>query len=284
MEPRKRQVKGGRKMKNSREVVHVEPPMIPVMASPTEIVINAQAQATALMDIVEKKELYAVIGSGTRAKKYLEYEAWQLIGAFNNAFANTEYVRPLYESPASAAAGAIDTLIEGEEHNESGSREILAYEAKVNIVKHGEVLASAVMVCGMDSFPTKGRKGIDRDRAAMSAAQTWAASKAFRMVYSYIAVLADYEPTPAAEMQSGAVAVEGKVSESATDNVVLAPTRDVKSPFEAFKTAAKEMGYNTVEAIEGATGMELAQIENLGVDELRVKFRELRVMAGETSD
>jgi hypothetical protein len=271
-------------MTNSREVVHVEPTMMPVVASPSEIVANAQAQATALMDIVEKKELYAVIGSGTRAKKYLEYEAWQLIGAFNNAFANTEYVRPLYESPASAAAGAIDDLMEGEEHNGSTSREILAYEAKVNIVKHGEVLASAVMVCGMDSFPTKGRKGIDRDRAAMSAAQTWAASKAFRMVYSYIAVLADYEPTPAAEMQSGAVAVKGKVSESAPDDVVQAPTRDASGPFEAFKTAAKELGYTTVDAIEGATDMGLEQLEKLSVDELRVKFRELRVMAGENGD
>ena len=272
-------------MTNSREVVHVEPTTAPVVASPTEIVFNAQEQATALMDIVEKKELYAVIGSGGRAKKYLEYEAWQLIGAFNNAFANTEYVRPLYESPASAAAGAIDNLMfhnEGE-HAVSTSREILAYEAKVNIVKHGEVLASAVMVCGMDSFPTKGRKGIDRDRAAMSAAQTWAASKAFRMVYSYIAVLADYEPTPAAEMQSGAVALTEKGSEPATGDDVQVPT-DANRPFEAFKTAAKELGYATAEAVEGATGMRLEQLEKLSVEELRGKFRELRVMAGETSD
>jgi hypothetical protein len=267
-----------------REVIQVEPTMMPVVASPNEIIVNARAQATALMDVVEKKKLYALIGQGDKAKKYLEYEAWQLIGAFNSAFANTEYVRPLYESPASAAAGEIDDLVTGDGSG-SASREILAYEAKVNIVKHGEVLASAVMVCGMDSFPTKGRTGIDKDRAAMSAAQTWAASKAYRMVYSYIAVLADYEPTPAAEMTEEAVPESRTYTTQPVRPVMVEPHPSEFSPaFEAFKKAAKDLGYETVEQIEGATGKSIDDLMVMPVDELRVKYRELASMAGEPGD
>lgn len=102
------------------ELVPREPTMMPVVASPNEIIVNAKAQSEALMDVVEAKKLYATIGRGNSAKKYLEYEAWQLIGAFNSAYANTEYVRPIYESPASAIAGEIDNIFDPE--NEGGER------------------------------------------------------------------------------------------------------------------------------------------------------------------
>ena len=142
---------------------------------PADVVALAKKQASALMDVVEDRKLYQVIND----KKYLVAEAWETIGAFNRVFGETDWVRPI--------------------RNEAD--EITGYEAKVDLVgaegtKHG----SGVMVCGFDDFPCRGKEGTAQHKAAMSAAQTWALSKAYRMNYSWVVVLAEYEPTPAEEM------------------------------------------------------------------------------------
>ena len=72
------------------------------------------------------------------------------------------------------------------------------YIAKVNITKDGAVVASGIMPCGFDDFPCRGKDGTAKHKAAMSAAQTWAGAKAARMRYAWVAVLAGFEPTPAA--------------------------------------------------------------------------------------
>lgn len=138
---------------------------------------RAKAQADVLMEIVTDRKLYAVI----QGKKYLEAEAWQTILAFDNACPITEYATPMLDK-------------EGE---------VIGYTAKVNITKNGEVVASGIMSCGFEEFPCQGRKGIAQHRAAMSAAATWAGAKAARMRYAWVAVLAGFEPTPAAEMERG---------------------------------------------------------------------------------
>lgn len=143
------------------------------LARPADIVAQAVEQADCLMAIVEKQHLYVQIGK----KKFLQAEAWQLISRFNLVSWDIEWIRPV--------------MLGGE---------IAAYEAKANLLKHGEVVGSAIMSCGLDDDVCKSRTGWDKHKTAMSAAETWAGAKASRMKFAWVAVLAGYEPTPAEEM------------------------------------------------------------------------------------
>ncbi len=148
---------------------------------PREVIAGAKEQADALMDIVQARNLFATVGG----KPYLEAEAWEIILAFNKVAPDVVYVKPIYE----AVMGEDDELV--------------AYEAKVNLIdRSGALRGSGIAECSLDSFPTRGREGRDKDKAAKSAAQTWAISKAARMAFSWVAVLAGFEPTPASEMKT----------------------------------------------------------------------------------
>ncbi len=146
-----------------------------VTLSPQEIVQIATEQANALMDIVEKKKLYVLI----EKKKYLYYEAWETIGQFNGVKAIPDWVNPIKDQ----------------------QEETIGYTAKVDLLdKCGRLVGSGIMPCYFDEFPCRGKEGSGKHKAAMSAAQTFAGSKAYRMNFAYIAVLGGYEPTPAEEM------------------------------------------------------------------------------------
>jgi len=161
-----------------KEMILSEPrlPTIQQELSPREIVEIASEQARVLMDIVEKQKLYEEI----KEKKYLYVEGWQTIGAFTRTNALTDWVNP----------------IAGHDGETTG------YEAKVCLFRDGQIISAAVMSCGFDDFPCRGKEGSAKHKAAKSAAQTWAESKAYRMKYGYIAKLAGYEATPAEEMVS----------------------------------------------------------------------------------
>lgn len=145
---------------------------------PTAQVEMGQRQAKALMSILENNKdatLFAIINK----KKYLRVEGWQLIGKFNRISAVPEYVNPIPEDDDSKQG----------------------YEAKVNLYQDGNIIGSGIMICGLDDWVCQGKAGLARDNACMSMAQTRATSKAYRLNFSWIAVLAGFQPTPAEEMQ-----------------------------------------------------------------------------------
>ena len=158
-------------MKNETEIAVLDSAVAAM--SPKEVVAQNKERADALIQVVNQTESYQRIGG----KNYLMVEAWQLIGRFDSATAITAWSRPLVE--------------DGEE---------IGQEARVEIWKHGEVVGGAEMACGYDEFVCRGKEGVSKKNAAKSMAQTRATSKAFRMVYSFVAVLAGYQPTPAEEM------------------------------------------------------------------------------------
>lgn len=141
-------------------------------APPMEVVALAREQAKALMSVVEEAGSFAEI----QGKKYLKVEGWELIGRFNRVSAVTEYVK------------SVGDPSEG-------------YEAKVNLYQDGNIIGSGTMVCGLDEFVCQGKTGLAKDNACMSMAQTRATSKAYRLNFSWVAVLANFEATPAEEMQ-----------------------------------------------------------------------------------
>ena len=145
--------------------------------TPREVLSIAREQAKVLIEVVHEQGLYTEIGRGPTAKKYLLAEAWQTICTFNNAHPVTEWVKAI-------------------EHN----GETVAWQARVELYKDGQIISSGEMVCGLEEFPCRGKEGFAKERAAQSAAQTWAMAKAARMKFAWVAVLGGYAPTPAEEM------------------------------------------------------------------------------------
>lgn len=188
--------------------------------SPQEVVDNATTQAKILMDIVEKTKCYQEI----RDKKYLQVEAWETIGAFNGVHAETSGVRPITmqkivgKDPETKAVQTINGIV--------------GYEAHVKLMRDGQVVGGAMMPCYFTENACKGKQGDEKHKAAMSAAQTFATSKAYRMNFSFIAILAGYEPVPFEELgQSDKGGNGGKLDPTVIDLAWL------KDSLEALKWA-----------------------------------------------
>jgi hypothetical protein len=126
--------------------------------------------ATALYHVVEKQHLYMDI----QGKKYLQLEAWQLLGKFCNVHGVVETVQPVEYFGAKG------------------------FESKA-IVRDsdGVVIAAAEAIC-MDDEPNWKGKPLFQLK---SMAQTRALSKAFRSSLSFIVSIAGYAPTPLEEME-----------------------------------------------------------------------------------
>jgi len=151
------------------------------MIQTSTLVADGKYAADALMEIVRHTESGgSPIVVNISGNEYLKVEAWEFIGRANNTFAATDNVHAIVD--------------------ENG--DVQAYEAKVNLMKDGFIVGSAIAECGLDSFVTRGVQGRDKHNVAKSMAQTRATSKAFRMSFSWVAVLAGYSPTPAEEMQA----------------------------------------------------------------------------------
>ena len=147
---------------------------LPVYENPAEVVKRSGQWATALMEAVEQQKMYADMSG----KKYLEVEAWQLVGMFANAHAVAQNPIP-----------------------QEKDGEIIGYECTAIVYQNNEIIGQGTMSCGLDAFPCRGKQGSEKNKAAMSAAQTWAISKALRNKFSFVAKLAGFEGTTADEMR-----------------------------------------------------------------------------------
>tara|TARA_Y100000310_G_C20570770_1_gene757892 strand:- start:324 stop:1262 length:939 start_codon:yes stop_codon:yes gene_type:complete len=188
----------------TQEIIEREQELYPVHMSPAEVVLNATEQSQQLMDIVNQTGCYVDISG----KKYLKVEAWVIIGAFNRVHADTEYVQPIKDD----------------------DNETIGYNAKVKLVKDGFGIGAAVMPCYFTESACKGKQGDAKHKASMSAAQTFATSKAYRMNFSYVAILAGYAPTPAEEMMG-----QAGISSQPTPDVEVVEHYCVEHQAEWFK-------------------------------------------------
>ena len=134
---------------------------------PAELVQRATEAANVLAKVIEDKKLYSSI----QGKRYVRVEGWTslavLLGCLPREVSITR-------------------------------REDGTYEAVVELARmsDGAVLTRASAECGMDE--TKWAKGPDYARRSMAA--TRATSKACRLAFSWVMVLAGFQPTPAEEM------------------------------------------------------------------------------------
>jgi len=153
-----------------QEVAIPEPQTVTVAQAPNEVIKEAEVMATALYSVVEKQHLFMMIGT----KKYLQLEAWQLLGKFCQV------------------RGIVDSVNPVEYFGSKG------FEGRA-IIKDatGEVIASAEAVCMDDEPNWKGKPMFQ----LKSMAQTRALSKAYRSCLSFIVSIAGYAPTPLEEME-----------------------------------------------------------------------------------
>lgn len=168
---------------NQEEVVEFSPAVVPAGSitiekevAPDVAMATAKSRANVLMSAVTEAGLAYNLGG---KKAHLGIEAWQILGKFDNATPRLVETTRL-SSP------------EGE---------FYGYEAKVEVVKNGQVISSADAMCTRDedNWNRRGSKLVPEFQLR-SMAQTRAASKALRMAYGWIAVLAGYSATPAEEM------------------------------------------------------------------------------------
>jgi hypothetical protein len=163
-------IKKEEKMSDNDKAIATVMAESPMLYQPQTVVKDATNAATVLMQVVEDKKLYQQIGQ----KKHLEFEPWQMIGAFFGATPVVEWVRPI----------VTDGITFG-------------YEARVQIVNaQGRPISAAEGDCRTEE-PNWAHKPLFQLK---SMAQTRAAAKALRMAFAWVAVLGGYSPTPAEEM------------------------------------------------------------------------------------
>src|SRR3972149_8087346 len=148
-----------------------------IQMRPEDVIARASAIATELAKIIRDKHLSVRI----RDKDYVKVEAWTTMGAILGVIPRERETRP------------IDSGFE-------------SYVARVR-TPGGRVVGGASAICSWDEPTWKNRDPY----AVRSMAITRATSKAFRLGYSWIVVLAGYSPTPAEEMDQ---VIEGVVKET----------------------------------------------------------------------
>jgi len=158
-------------MTEAVSVVPAEPPTVllgVVQASaPGELVKAATEVANALGGVIESKKLYNSING----RRYVRVEGWTTLCAM---------------------LGCLPREVSVSRH-EGGT-----YEATVELARmsDGAILTRASAECGMDE-PTWAKRP---DYARRSMAVTRATSKACRIAFSWVMVLAGYEATPSEEI------------------------------------------------------------------------------------
>jgi|TARA_B100001094_G_scaffold248066_1_gene245033 hypothetical protein len=142
--------------------------------NPKDFVAKSQEYASALVEVVENQNLFALI----QGKKYVTFEGWQFLGS----------MLPTAITPQT------EWTVEVKDEN---TGEVLGFKTRV-VAKdvNGNERGAAESVC---MYSESNWRGKDANHL-MSMAQTRASSKALRMALSSIVKLAGFEPTPKEEM------------------------------------------------------------------------------------
>jgi len=167
---------------------------------PAEVVQRATEAADALAAVIKAKKLFSSI----QGKEYVRVEGWTTLAAM---------------------MGCLPKEVS------SVRRDDGTYEATVELVRmsDGVTMTRASAECGMDE-PVWAKRP---DYARRSMAATRATSKACRLAFSWVMVLAGFQPTPAEEIPHD------------SDGVVTRPDRvttDTANPVKGARSATQQSG------------------------------------------
>ena len=178
---------------------------------PADRIKFAQGAAKDLMKIVKEQKLSRNFGG---KKDHLYYEAWNTIAEFYGYALGAEDSQPIGEA------------------SEKGQYMGFTAKGYVRRKSDGMILATAESSCMRDEANWKNKANYQ----LRSMAQTRAASKAARMLLSWVVVLAGYHPTPAEEMD-GVREVAAEVVDEPEEETII------KAEF-AVKNRIKEKGWD----------------------------------------
>ena len=136
---------------------------------PSQIVKNAMEAAKELQRIVDSRNKKLIL----QGKQYLFFEDWQTLGRFDRTTAKVVDTKELYQD-----------------------NKLIGFSAKAVALKDEIEISAAEAECCFDEPNWKNKPRFQ----LKSMAQTRACAKALRNCLAFIAVLANYEPTPAEEM------------------------------------------------------------------------------------
>lgn len=154
-------------------VVEEQPPPQAGLAlftgEPDEVIMRAVKVADALKSVITQKGLVKKI----QGREFIEVAGWQTLGSLVGVTTSCDWTRRT-EDPN-------------------------GWEARVVVLRNGVQIGAAEAQCTRDE-----KAWSNRDEYALrSMSQTRATSKALRSVLGFIAVIAGYEDTPAAEVPPG---------------------------------------------------------------------------------
>lgn len=166
----------------------VEAPAGNLLGVPAAQVVQAATDlATPLAEVIKKRELFTVIGKGKQAKKYVHLEGWQTLGSMVGVTAIVTDTEPILGPP-----------------NDSGQQPIIGYWSRAEArTMDGRVVGAAESVCTKSE--SRGPWKNADPYAVLGMAQTRSMSRALKGPLGFIMKLAGYDPTPAEEMEVGAV-------------------------------------------------------------------------------
>lgn len=154
---------------------------------PKDTVNFATKAANQLKAIVDQTKSKVTLNG----QEHLKFEAWQTVAKFFGSTVSIEWTKPVYSS----------------DEKDVSKQVIFGYEAKANVIdKDGRIISSAESGCFKDE-PNWAKKPVFQIR---SMAQTRACAKALRQVYSWVVVLAKFNPTPAEEMDGNSFSSESE--------------------------------------------------------------------------
>ena len=222
-----------------------------LVSDPDKQIEQATRACTALMKVVEGKELYQDIGSGKNKKRHLKVEAWLLLGHFFGVTTRTETVMSVQDD----ATGHF------------------GFEAAVEAVHvaTGRILGRAVARCmaneenwGMvakyewnDNEKTKVGERQKAMQQLESMAQTRATGKVLSSLFRWVVVLGapNVSGTPAEEMAGGAEKKQQPKAEGAARisdgqrKRIFAIAHQTGDPLDLLPELAKKHGFGGVHEV-----------------------------------
>ena len=152
-----------------KEIVEVKNDLL---IDPQSVINYGYKAANILSNIISKQKDPVFI----KGKQYLQFQDWQTIAKFYNTTVTVDSTKPV--------------VVDGK---------VFGYEAKANVLdKDGRIISSAESSCSRDEDTWKAKP----DFQIRSMAQTRSCVKALRNVFSWVVVLAGYQPVGAEEMES----------------------------------------------------------------------------------
>lgn len=163
-------------------------------SDPVEVIDRARRLAQPLAALIEERQLYKLI----RDRKHVLVEGWGLLGAMLECRPVLKWSRQVTDADGEWREPTFET-VQGQ--NGESYRRLTApgrggWEARVEVIRHGELLSGGEMECRWSEPAWESSESY----AVRSMAETRATSKAYRLALSFVMELGGFATTPAEEM------------------------------------------------------------------------------------